>query len=180
MAQKKEEPDLWERQPGESGKSYDKFCVYRDMGTYRSLRKAAKELGVTRQTLEQLSVRYDWSARALAYDEEMERVARAENEKRIRQMRENHARIAVQLTAKAARGLMNLDERTLAAADIARLIEVGVKIERLSRGESTENTAVSQGFQGHFMPDMSQLTTEELKRLAALSDGPQDDNEGTG
>src|SRR5215471_5616524 len=54
----REEKSEWERKPGESSKGYGHFCLYRDAGKERSLRKLAADAKTTSK-LRQLQ---HWSA----------------------------------------------------------------------------------------------------------------------
>ena len=78
---------------------------------------------------------------------------------------------------KATRGLIALRDNELSAQDIARLADVGVKIERMSRGDSAESIAVSAkatvehsgGLElSGSIPDMSDLSDEELENLEQI------------
>jgi hypothetical protein len=178
-----ETEELWERMTGESAKQYERFCKYRDMKhltptSNRSLRKLAKELGIRRQTIEELSVKFNWVARAEAYDLDLARQIREQNEAEIMEMRKNHALLASQMIKKAAKRLLTMPEEEITASDIVRLVDVGVKIERLSRGESTENKQISgeakithQGEVKVRSPgdlNLSSLSDEELLELEQL------------
>ncbi len=183
---KKDAPELWERQGGESLQHYQKFCRYRDMpyGSQerepekRSIRKLSELLGMkSKSSLEQLSTRHNWSERAAAYDVYMAELDRFRNEQEIRKMRELHAKLGVQLLNKATRGLLALPDKELSAQDIARLADVGVKIERLSRGDAAEKisltTRATVEHSGSVeltgaIPDMSQLSDQELESLEQI------------
>jgi len=155
-----EHREIWDRLPGEPGPAYDKFCRYRDMkytGTdgskldgiqrpyrRRNLRGLAEEMGIKRwMNLGDLSAKYKWVERCEAYDIEIERQNREQQEQAILKMNKDHADLAAQMVRKAAKRLLTIPEEELSAADIVRLVDVGVKIERLSRGESTENKQIS-------------------------------------
>lgn len=58
----------WERQPGETSKAYEAFCVYRDMGLSRSVVKVGKDLGKAARTVEDWSRKYNWVQRTEAWD----------------------------------------------------------------------------------------------------------------
>lgn len=178
-----DEENIWERMTGETAKQYEKFCKYRDMKyksptSKRSLRKLAQELGMKHQYLSELSAKFNWVARAEAYDLEIMRQIREQNEAEIMEMKKNHALLASQMIRKAAKRLLTIPEEEITAADIVRLVDVGVKIERLSRGESTENTQISgeakithQGevnVKGIGELNLSCLSDEELTQLEQL------------
>lgn len=186
MGKRKEpvEKNIWDRIPGETPREYQKFCAYRDMNTAdkpirtRSLGKLAKEIGFSLDHLKKLSVKNDWVSRCAAYDEHLDRMAREQSEAEIMEMRKNHALLASQMIKKAAKRLLTIPEEEITATDIVRLVDVGVKIERLSRGESTENKQISgeakithQGEVKVRSPgdlNLSSLSDEELAELEQL------------
>jgi hypothetical protein len=63
----------WDRQPFETSQSYRKFLHYRDAGESRALAKTASALGVSTQTVFELSSRWGWVDRVNAYDESLAR-----------------------------------------------------------------------------------------------------------
>ena len=184
VAENLEDNELWERMKGEGSRQYEHFAAYRDMKhiapspTGRSIRKLAKEKGMNRQSLEQLSSKFNWVARAEAYDIYLTEQTRLQNEAEIEDMRKNHALLASQMIRKAAKRLLTIPEEEITASDIVRLVDAGVKIERLSRGESTENTKISgeakikhEGQVKVSNPEdlnLSKLSDEELKELEGL------------
>lgn len=139
MSKRNSFPEPWERQIGETSKAYQAFCVYRDMGPDRSLRKVARTLHKSLTIIRDWSVKYNWVERAAEWDAEQDRIIRKENEEARKKMLKVHAELGNALLVKAARGLKNLPDDALTAFDIARLVEVGSKLERLARGESTDN-----------------------------------------
>jgi hypothetical protein len=141
-----EEKHEWDRQPGESSKAYAHFCLYRDMGVGRSLRQMEKLDDCTSQ-LRQLmrwSSKWRWVERCQLYDDYNERQLRVQQEKERREMHKRHARIAVlgqNIAVKAMEALLGKvqnGEQAVAPADLTRLVDVSVKVERLARGEPTE------------------------------------------
>jgi hypothetical protein len=151
MAKRKEpeQESMWDRMPGETPREYQKFCAYRDMNTAekpirtRSMAKLAKDIGFSQDHLRKISAKNEWVSRCAAYDAHLDEKAREQNEVDIMEMRKNHALLASQMIKKAAKRLLTITEDEITATDIVRLVDVGVKIERLSRGESTENKQIS-------------------------------------
>lgn len=148
-----EEPEnLWERMPGESSKSYAKFCAYRDLGPGRSLVKLRRlhvgEDGWSRSALEEACQRWHWRARAAAWDDEQDRAQRQAQLEAIREMAERQARDGADMQ-RLARGAMaqwvKPDPQTgqlvltakLRPNEVTNLIKVGTDIERTARGEPT-------------------------------------------
>jgi len=132
--------ELWDRLPNESTKAYAAFCVYRDLGTERSLEKAGQMLDKprTRKWLGEWSAKYKWVERAKAYDDYVEKLKRKEKEKAIKEMAERQARIAMAFQEKIIERLQSIDPAELTPTELARWFDVAAKIERLNRGEPTE------------------------------------------
>lgn len=188
--------EVWDQQPEENASQYFKFCRYRDMkyigqngeqldgikNPYgkRSLRVLAKQLEMkTHKTIGVLAARFHWQERCESYDLEIDRQARDQAQRSILKMRKDHADLAAQMVKKAAKRLLTIPEEELSASDIVRLVDVGVKIERLSRGESTENKQISGAATVNHTGtvavkgdpnalSLSDLSDEELERLEGL------------
>jgi hypothetical protein len=131
---------------GESSKAYAHFCVYRDAGKERSLRKLAADAKTTSQLrqLQHWSSRWKWVERCQEYEDRLEYQGRLQQEKQRREMNERHAKVGQFSQNVALRRLEKLvrdieeGKSTMSAADTARLLDIGVKIERLARGEPTD------------------------------------------
>jgi len=136
----------WDRLPGESSKAYHHFCLYRDMGQGRSLRKMAGVPGCSsvRRQLNRWSSKWRWVERCQKYDDYLEHERRLQQEKERRAMHERHAKVALLGMNVAVKGLESLlakvqsGEGTVAPGDLTRLLDTSVKVERLARGESTD------------------------------------------
>ena len=141
----------WDRQPRETSRSYELFCVYRDLGSGRSLTKARQSAsGVPSiPRLKVLSVRWNWVDRARKYDDYLEHQDRLQQEKERREMRKRHANIALlgqNIAVKAMEVLLTKvqsGEQGVAPADVTRLVDISVKVERLARGEPTDSHELS-------------------------------------
>ena len=132
-------PKPWERQPEETTKAYEAFCVYRDMGTQRSLSKVAEKLQKSDTLMGRWSRENDWVKRAAKWDDEQERIereiAQREQGKAIREMRKRHADIASAMLIKSARALARIPDDEIKPGDISRMVDVASKLERISRGD---------------------------------------------
>lgn len=149
MAKKNTSGYAWERRKdlNEGEQAYNHFCKYRDMKrplprSKRTINQVAKETGKSPKYLESLSVRFQWVARVQAYDDYMNEKVREEQEADIIRMRKVHAQIAQSMVTKAAKRLLTIPDEELSVSDIVKMVDIGVKIERLSRGEPTESTEV--------------------------------------
>lgn len=139
---------VWSRQPGETAKAFRAWQTYRDLDLYeRSIKKAAAALGRRNTSvLEDWARRFRWQDRRAAWDLHVEDLAVRAQEHAVIEMNERHAHIAVEtlkkvlqrVTGDDAEGVTAIDASKLSAQDLARLLEVGVKIENLARGTSTE------------------------------------------
>ena len=188
--------NIWEQWPGEDAEQYMKFCGYRDMayegnpesdlkrGFFyvnrlhrRSIRRLAESLGYTAaRTLDYLSGKFHWIERAEAYDLDLERRVREAREQATMKMTEEHAMLGARMLRIALARMESIPHDEISAADVIRMADIGVKIERLSRGQSTDNQKVS-GSVAHEGTvkvevedkiDLSKLTDEELDELERI------------
>lgn len=128
----------WERQDGETSTQFEAFVIYRDMGADRSLTKVAEKLQKSTTLMGRWSGKNNWVERAASWDDEQDRVARQEQINDIRKMRKRHADLAKNMLDKAERALLNMPEEEIKASDISRMVDVASKLERLSRGDTSE------------------------------------------
>lgn len=201
MAKDQKDVELWEQQPGETAGSFGYFAIYRDMrypkapdGTEitdgsvpfqkRSLRKLAAAVGVNFRNITRINEKNNWQKRVEAYDAHVDRTVREANEAAIVKMRTEHALLAQQMIRKATKRLLTIPEDQISAAELVRMVDVAVKVERLSRGESTENQAVTHNGEVEVKRetglDLSGLSNEELEQFEQLiakinGGGPSDD-----
>ena len=143
----------WERWPGESDAAFSAFVIYRDLGPQRSLDAAstryharnqpppAQSDGTGRKNkkcsgqIRTWANRWDWRARAAAWDAEQDRLARQAMHQEILDMRKRHAQEAMMLQKAATQRLQALDPQTLTQAQLLAYFVEATKLERLSRGE---------------------------------------------
>ena len=123
----------WERQKGESDKAYEAFVTYRDMGTNRSIRAVAQKLAKSRTQIGKWSSGWEWMERVRAYDNELEKEARAKAVKDRNDMTERHIKIAMQLQKKALEALTSLKVKAMSPKDIKEFIKMATDLERLNR-----------------------------------------------
>lgn len=123
----------WERQKGESDKAYEAFVTYRDMGTNRSIRAVAQKLAKSRTQIGKWSSGWEWTERVRAYDNELEKEARAKAVKDRKDMTDRHIKIAMQLQKKALEALTSLEVEAMTPKDIKEFIKMATDLERLNR-----------------------------------------------
>ena len=146
-----EEKHEWDRQPGESSKAYRHFCLYRDAGKERSLRKLAAVANTTSnlRQLQHWSSRWRGVDRCTDYDDYMYDQMRLQCERERLDMHKRHAKMGMLAQTLAVRKLEKVvnkieqDQENLSPTDAARILDIGVKVERQARGESTESHELS-------------------------------------
>jgi hypothetical protein len=127
----------WERQPNETDKAFEAFKVYIDLGTKRSIAKAGQVLGKCPEVLQRWSTGNHWRARVDAWEAEQDADWSQDRKRRIREASERHANLARSATDIIAAALSTADPGALSPGDVARWLDVAVKVERLSLGMST-------------------------------------------
>lgn len=145
-----EEKRAWDRLPGESSKAYHHFCLYRDMGASRSLRKMAKDgvCGAKLGQLERWSSNWRWVERCQKYDDYLDYQDRLQQEKDRREMHKRHAKMGMLAQSLAVRKLEKManrieqDEERVPPGEAARILDIGVKVERQARGESSDSSSM--------------------------------------
>ena len=130
--------NIYERRTDESTKAYEAFCVYRDLGAKRSTYKVAEELSKSEQLIRRWCAKYEWEKRCSAWDAEQDKIARQRQMQEILEMRVRHAKIAQTALEKVSDALAAVDPEQMSNADISRLMDVASKLERLSRGDTSE------------------------------------------
>ena len=132
----------WERQKGESEKAFEAFSIYRDMGEQRTITAVGKKLAKSRNLIDRWKERWNWIERVRAYDNELEREARAKAIRDRKSMITRHIGFAMQLQAKALEALRDLSVDKMTPKDIREYIKVSTDLERLSREMTEENSDI--------------------------------------
>ena len=130
----------WERQKGESAQAYEAFATYRDMGAERSLTKVSQSLNKTRTLLGRWSGTWNWQERVRAYDNELEKEARAKAIRGRKDMTERHIKIAMQVQKKALEALASLSVEDMSPKDVKEYIKMATDLERLNRTFEEESS----------------------------------------
>jgi len=166
-----------ERQPGEPDRAWKGFTIYRDIGFTRTLLKAAIEyrkiVGVTEskeksthRNFQNWSIRWGWVRRCESWDREVDKQRRRIALEEVKRMRDRHVQLSMSMQQVGATELNKLlkdvkakaEEGLLGATDIRYLIETGMKLERMSRGEPDSITEERKEISGD-------AAREELRAL---------------
>lgn len=90
----------WDCQPGETAKAYQAFVTYRDIGPDRTVQRTANELGKNYTTVNAWSRKWEWAARAGAWDSMPGRKVVEAYEEMATRIADQHERLASKLMAK--------------------------------------------------------------------------------
>lgn len=99
----------WERWPGETGRAYEAFLVYREMDRgSRSITKVAQKLDKSRTLIGRWSKRWRWIFRSDHWDAHVDRLTEQNLAERLGQLAERHEILARGAMAAASKALENL------------------------------------------------------------------------
>jgi hypothetical protein len=119
--------------------------------------------------LEYLSSKWQWVARAAAYDDELDRQKREASEAERRTMAERHARLAMLMqsaaidqTRKWLEEVQASDKPIWTPDQLNRIMATSVQIERVARGEPSEIIR-KEGEGGAMQADTSKWTVEDFR-----------------
>jgi hypothetical protein len=133
-------PEPWEQQPQEPPKAFQAFTIYRNMpANERSVRKTAEKLGRYASYMEKWCSKWSWVERARAHDAFVDKETRESAQREREIMVEMHIKAARAMITKALQGLQKIPVDEMTAQDVTKMIDVAAKLERLSRGDATEN-----------------------------------------
>ena len=133
------EQAAWDRQPGEPTKAYAAFRLCRDLAPiHRNLHPITGPAGLTERRLRAIAVEWDWRERVNAWDDACHRVEDKERLDAIRSMHAVHRRAGRTALVKSLQALSVLEAETMPASVIARLMELGAKLERSTLSVSVE------------------------------------------
>jgi hypothetical protein len=161
----------WLQQVGESAKAFDAFSRYRDLLAKRTFEAVARQLQCSGANVRRWALQWNWADRVWAYDSYLDEQDRSEQVRERREMRKRQAHLGVTMQSIAAQGLKELQDRmqqklplNLEPSDIARMMDVGARLERGARGEDT----------AHMYTNIQVVIAESLQEL------DPDDDDGSG
>lgn len=133
----------WDRLVGESGKAYDAFLIYREMGIKRGLTELSKILGKHYLVMRRWRLKYDWDLRVSAWDAKLAKARDDAALAEAKRMGERQAKLGMDLQLVGGKRLQQFaatDElqQTLTARDTIALIKEGAELERTARGDDPD------------------------------------------
>jgi hypothetical protein len=187
----------WDRQVGEGPKAYAAFLTYRELpaGTRSTRRCVPLHYGseftddhpsfrAKWKVLQHWCARYEWVERCCLWDAHQSIQLAAQRVYDVQRMRDRHAAIATIALEKASERLSTLDPDDMGVHDLVKLIDLGVKVERLSRGDPDAiirhtGTGGSYGDRygtqrGDYGSDRLNEVVAILEQAAALPEGTAD------
>lgn len=140
---------MWDQRPDETGKAWEAFVLYREMGQVgRGISAVANLLGKQYLVIKRWRDKYDWNIRVAAYDKMLDEHTEKARVEEAKLMGVRHAKLAMGMTEIAQKRVSQIAGSeelisSLTVADVARLAKDGTQIEREARGEdkNTGNTA---------------------------------------
>lgn len=135
---------------GETSKAFSAFRLYRDMKPDdRSMDKVAKKLGKSNRQIEKWGRRWKWVDRAREYDDAMDKIRVESQENEVKEMAKRHTQIAHAFQGVVAakmgeyKGIIESGQSLdIRPREVATFADLGIKIERLVKGEPTERIEV--------------------------------------
>jgi hypothetical protein len=146
-------PLMFEQQPRESDKAFAAFRAYLDMGAERSTRAVGEKLGKSEGLMERWAAKFDWRSRVQAHAAHLALVERgaaekaaalfgADRAKRRELEREDEWVLRSELMEAGREVLKKFRDgkRGATLGDVARALDIAVKLGRLSAGMSVDKS----------------------------------------
>ncbi len=140
------------------------FEFYVALGPGRSYQRVAEQFGVSKRTVTKHAVQENWATRLLEAEAEARGRSETKAVETLEAMNERHLKVARALQAKAVKALQELPLDS--ARDILKALELGLRQERLVRGEPTDRNALT----------LEEITKREMASWLVV-DGEEDDED---
>lgn len=163
----------WQRTKGESGKAYEAFLVYRDMGATRSLAGVAASLGKSGSLIRRWKLQWRWEVRARAWDDylltkrdevqvEAQALLITAPVQLIADMNQRHLAIAQQMQQKCALRLMEVMPQDITPNNAWLYLQQAVALERAVMLQLPEEPKGEEADQDAVIALLSDPTTRHL------------------
>jgi hypothetical protein len=148
--------ESWERLKGESSAAFAAFCVFRDVGPERNIRKAVdsvlrniekdetrleKRYGVWRNW----STLFRWRERAADYDRYIEQLKQTEMRKTIEAQGEKHREVTGKMLDVVSRKLDLMKAEELTQSSVTEWASMAIRAEREADFPTSRNSLPKQG-----------------------------------
>jgi hypothetical protein len=161
--------ESWERLAGETAHAFAAFCIFRDLGAERNIRKAVS-ISLTSGEKDEAacakgysgwrnwSFKYRWQERAADYDRYIEKLKQTELRKTIEAQGEKHRQVTGKMLEVVKKKLDTMNPAELTQGNVSEWVQTAVKAEREAAGLVTGN-GKPEAKQGelNFTPDFQGL-----------------------
>jgi hypothetical protein len=148
--------ESWEKLAGETSNAYAAFCVFRDLGAERSIRKAVEAAESDKGKREKRyrvfrnwSTENRWKERAADYDRYLEQLKQAELRKTIEAQGEKHRQVTGKMLDVVLKKLDTMNPDDLTQGSVTEWVNTAIKAEREAAGLVSAN-AKAEPKQGEF------------------------------
>lgn len=133
-------PSPWERQPSEEWKEYEWFCKWRDsLPGDRRITTFSRNINSSPSTIKRVMEKNHWDRRFSAYKQKIHEEKQELDEIDRQEMYKRHSSLSLQLQNKLTEAIDSVNPEEMSPRDIATWLDIAVKVDRLSKGESTSN-----------------------------------------
>jgi hypothetical protein len=138
--------DSWERLPGETSAAFAAFCVFRDFGTDRNIRKAVDGAEKDERVREKRyrvwrswAAQFRWKVRAADYDRYHEKLKQTELRKTIEAQGEKHRQVTEKMLDVVIKKLDTMNPEDLTQGTVTDWVQTAIKAEREMAGFASPN-----------------------------------------
>ncbi|MDR0473630.1 MAG: hypothetical protein LBH43_08190 [Treponema sp.] len=133
--------ESWERLAGETSAAFSAFCVFRDLGAERNIRKAVeaveKEIAVQGKKYKvwrNWCSQFRWRERAADYDRYIEKLKQGEIRKTIEAQGEKHREVTGKMLDVVSKKLDLMNPADLSQGAVTEWVQTAIKAEREAAG----------------------------------------------
>jgi len=133
--------ESWERLTGETSAAFAAFCIYRDFGLERNIRKAVESAeadGAVRakryKVWRNWAAQFRWRERAADYDKYLEKLKQSELRKTIEAQGEKHREVTQKMLDVVSKKLDAMNPIELTQGNLTEWVQTAIKAEREAAG----------------------------------------------
>jgi len=162
--------ESWERLEGETALAYAAFCIFRDLGAERNIRKAVEnslirssetdnsKLEKRYRVWRNWSAQFRWLERAAGYDRNAEKMKQTELRKTIEAQGEQHRAVTGKMLEVVKKKLDLMNPEDLTQGNVTEWVQTAIKAERDSAGlVASDGKAVAKQGELNFTSDFQGL-----------------------
>jgi hypothetical protein len=138
--------ESWERLSGESAAAFAAFCIYRDLGAERNIRRAVDSVekyataqGKKYRVWRNWCAAFRWRERAADYDRYLEQLKQAELRKTIELQGERHRQVTGKMLDVVSKKLDIMNPAELTQGAVTEWVQTAIRAEREAAGLVADN-----------------------------------------